>query len=63
VVSNYKINVRYSYAFCSDVLSGNGEEEREGCCIKRATASDYIHKVKYLEHSRSAVSRDAVTTR
>jgi hypothetical protein len=23
---------------------GNGEEEREGCCIKGATASDYIHK-------------------
>jgi hypothetical protein len=28
-----------AYAFC-----GNGEEEREGCCIKRATVSDYIHK-------------------
>jgi hypothetical protein len=41
----------------------NGEEEREGCCIKGATASDYIHKVKYLEHSRSAVLRDAITTR
>jgi hypothetical protein len=36
---------------------------REGCSIKRATASDYIHKVKYLEHSRSAVLRDAITTR
>jgi hypothetical protein len=23
---------------------GNGEEEREGFCIKRATVSDYIHK-------------------
>jgi hypothetical protein len=44
-------------------ICGNGEEEREGCCIKGATASDYIHEVKYLEHSRSAVSRDAVTTR
>jgi hypothetical protein len=22
---------------------GNGEEERVGCCIKGATASDYIH--------------------
>jgi hypothetical protein len=26
------------------VPCGNGEEEREGCCIKGATASDYIHK-------------------
>jgi hypothetical protein len=23
---------------------GNGEKEREGYCIKGATASDYIHK-------------------
>jgi hypothetical protein len=23
---------------------GNGEEEREGCCIEGATARDYIHK-------------------
>jgi hypothetical protein len=33
------------------------EEEREGCSIERATASDYIHGVEYLEHSRLAVSR------
>jgi hypothetical protein len=26
------------------VLCGNREEEREGCCIEGATASDYIHK-------------------
>jgi hypothetical protein len=25
-------------------ICGNGEEEREGCCIKGATVSDYIHK-------------------
>jgi hypothetical protein len=24
--------------------SGNGEEEREGCCIEGATVSDCIHK-------------------
>jgi hypothetical protein len=33
------------------------EEEREGCFTKGAAESDYIHEVKYLEHSRSAVSR------
>jgi hypothetical protein len=38
-------------------LCGNGEEEREGSCIEGAPESDYIHEVKYLEHSRSAVSR------
>jgi hypothetical protein len=27
------------YGWC-----GNGEEEREGCCIEGVTASDYIHK-------------------
>jgi hypothetical protein len=36
---------------------GMGRDEGEGCSIERATASDYIHGVEYLEHSRSAVSR------
>jgi hypothetical protein len=27
-----------------DTVCGNGEEEREGCCIEGATENDYIHK-------------------
>jgi hypothetical protein len=26
------------------IVCGNGEKEREGCCIEGATASDYTHK-------------------
>jgi hypothetical protein len=37
--NSVKANVRSEDEGC-----GNGEEEREGCCFKGATVSDYIHK-------------------
>jgi hypothetical protein len=39
-----ELTLRDHLEMLGDEGCGNGEKEREGCCIEGATASDYIHK-------------------
>jgi hypothetical protein len=42
-IATEQINRIFNRIF-ADVICGNGEKEREGCCIERATENNYIHK-------------------